>query len=534
MDEKRRVGIALGACAAMIGLLLGAPPATAADAHPDPRPVVRTEAGAVRGAAAEGVRTFRGIPYAAPPVGEQRWRSPRPARPWKGVRDASEPGPACAQVPGELPEGSKSEDCLYLDVTAPADASRGTPKPVIVWIHGGGFFMGRGSSYHAQRLATRGDVVVVTINYRLGIFGFFGHPDLPGSGTFGLQDQQAALAWVRRNIAAFGGDARNVTVAGQSAGAMSTCAHLTSPFSTGLFDKAVMQSGSCDFEWLDNFDYRGQQASSIYVPRSAVEENGRRVARELGCATEAPVECLRAKPVDELLAQHQAFIQPAYGTPMLPFEPSTAARWGGFSRVPVLSGTTRNETTSWAAVYDNGQPMSDRTYREVLAETFGADADEVRARYPRSAYDTAAEAWAAITTDREWSCTQYATNRSLARHMPVFHYEFADPNPPAVGPTPPGIDLGSPHASDLWSLFDLMGHRPDFTPEQQRLSEQIIDYWTNFARTGDPQGQGLPAWPRFRATAKEPYVQSLAPGENGIGRTEFVTENHCRFWEELG
>ena len=169
------------------------------------------------------------------------------------------------QANPEAPDGSTNEDCLYLNVTAPAKPSS-KPRAVVVWIPGGGFFSGAGSNYEASKFATRGDVVVVTVNYRLGIFGFFGYPGLPGSGTYGIQDQQAALRWVQRNARAFGGDPRNVTVAGESAGGMSVCAQLTSPTSTGLFAKAIMQSGSCAFNWADNSQYPGQAADSPWVP----------------------------------------------------------------------------------------------------------------------------------------------------------------------------------------------------------------------------------------------------------------------------
>ncbi len=498
------------------GVVFAAPvgSATAVDG-----PVVATAAGAVRGQEVGNSQVFQGVPYAAPPVGQARWRTPRPAGRWSGVRDATRSGPACAQLPGELPEGSTSEDCLYLNVTAPAGAKR---RPVVVWVHGGGFFMGAGANYDARRLAERGDVVVVTLNYRLGVFGFFGMPGLEGAGTFGLADQQAALRWVRTNIGAFGGDPRNVTVAGQSAGAMSVCAQLTSPRAAGLFDKAVLQSGSCATEWLDNFEYRGERAATMFQPLSSVTEHGQQVAADLGCAD---VACLRNLPATDLMAVHQAFIQPAYDTPVLPRYPGEAVRDGRFHRVPVLSGTTHDEATPWIAAYDNGAPMSKQTFDEVLTDTFGASADEVRAEYPSG---SAARTWAAIVTDRMWACPQYTTSRGLAARTRVHQYEFADPSPPPLTPAPPTMPLGAQHASDLWSFFDLGGHRPPFSPAQQRLSTQMIDYWAAFARTGDPARADGPDWPRL--TAHRPHVQSLAPDD--ITGVDFATEHHCAFWAD--
>jgi para-nitrobenzyl esterase len=507
--RRRWLALLLGAAAGAV--LVSAGPATAAG-----DPVVRTGYGALRGQTQGNTRVFHGIPYAAPPVGNLRWREPRPAAPWSGVRDATRPGPACAQLPGELPDGSTNEDCLYLDVTAPAGAGR---RPVVVWVHGGGFFMGAGANYDARRFAERGDVVVVTINYRLGVFGFFGMPGLAGSGTFGLADQQAALRWVRANIGAFGGDPHNVTLAGQSAGAMSVCAQLTSPAAAGLFDKAVTQSGSCATGWLDNFEYRGETAATIFQPLPAVTERGREIAAGLGCAD---VACLRRLPAADLMDVQQAFIQPAYGTPVLPGYPGDAVRAGRFHRVPVLSGTTHDEARPWIAAYDQGAPMSQQTFDQVLGETFGSRAAAVRAEYPVDAYGSAALTWAAIVTDRMWACPQYTTSRGLSARTEVHQYEFADPAPPPLSPAPPTMPLGAQHASDLWSFFDLGGYPPRFTPGQQRLSDQMIDYWSSFAATGDPGRD----WPRF--SARRPYVQSLAPDD--VHGVDLAAEHHCGFW----
>lgn len=520
----------LGPVLAALGLSLGTC-SVAGAATGDP--VVRTEGGPVRGTVHEKVRVFQGVPYAAPPVGPLRWQNPKPAAHWSGVRDGTHPGPPCAQEAIEVPGGSKSEDCLYLNVTTPRERPA-KPKPVVVWVHGGGFYQGTGSNYDARRLAAHGDVVVVTINYRLGVFGFFGHPGLPGSGTFGLADQQAALAWVGRNAAAFGGDPRNVTVAGQSAGAISACAQLSSPGAGGLFAKAVLQSGSCALSWAANFDYRGQPADSIFVPLPRLEAHGRQTATELGCtgSDDAVLSCLRGLPVDAVLPKLGKFIQPAYGTPLLPEEPASAVRNGRINRVPVLSGNTRDEMTQSTSFYDKGEPMSEATYRAVLPDTFGARQAEVEAEYPRSAYDSAALAWAALTTDRKWACTQYRTSRGLSRYVPVYQYEFADPAAPLLSPPPPKMPMGAQHASELWSLFDLHGRAADFTPEQQRLAEQMISYWAGFAATGVPDTGGGPAWPRFDSGAKPPpYVQALAPG--AIRPVDLAEQDHCRFWTEL-
>ncbi|TDD75408.1 carboxylesterase family protein [Actinomadura darangshiensis] len=503
--------------------------------------VVWTEDGAVRGKPDGNVRVFQGIPYAAPPVGKLRWTDPQPPEPWKNVRDATRPGPACPQNPGEIPSGSKNEDCLNLNVTAPSGAPA-KPKPVVVWVHGGGYYMGAGSNYGAQRMAAKGDVVVVTVNYRLGVFGFFGHPGLKGSGTYGLKDQQAALSWVQRNIARFGGDPGNVTLAGQSAGGLSGCAQLTSPGAKGLFHKVIMQSGSCSVGWLRNFDYRGQTPEKIFQPVATVRQRGRRTAAELGCTggDAAVIACMRGLPVDKLLPVLERDMHPAYGNAVLPVRPSDAVRTGRFHRVPVLSGHTRDESTQSTAVYDDAgagqrKPMTEQTFDTVMAETFGKDEAAVRAEYPRSSYDSAALAWSAIVTDRKWASAQYDMARDLSRRVPVYQYLFADPNPPALSPAPPKMPMGAQHASELWYLFDLGGMPPALDPEQQRLAEQMIGYWTAFAASGDPGKAGGPRWPRFRTAGnRTPYVQALAPGSGGIRPVDTAAEHHLGFWAALG
>ncbi|WP_242579099.1 carboxylesterase/lipase family protein [Amycolatopsis sp. 195334CR] len=493
---------------------------TPAVAAGDPA-VVRTDAGAVRGTVTEQVRTFQGVPYAAPPVGGLRWRAPQPVRPWTGVRDATAPGSVCPQDKNpEAPGGSTNEDCLYLNVTTPTGGAK--HKPVVVWTPGGGFFMGAGSNYGAQRMAERGDAVVVTINYRLGIFGFYGQHGLPGSGTFGLQDQQAALRWVQRNIRAFGGDPGNVTMAGESAGGMSTCAQLTSPLSAGLFHRAIMQSGSCDFNWADASQYPSQKAGSYWVPEETIQADGDAMAAELGCAS---VDCLRARPAAELMGQFTRFTSSATGTPVLPTDPGQALRDGRFHRVPVISGNNHDEARSYLIAFDGGK-IDAAKYRELLVAMAGPEqAARIAAEYPLSAYESPAHAWAAVTTDRIWSCTQLSTSRKLAREVPVYAYEFADRHSPLAELTPGPIPLGAAHTMELPYLFALGGYEFPLRPDQQRLADQMVDYWTAFARSGDPNGAGRPQWTPGRAL-------SLAPsGQGGIRPVDLAAEHHCGFWQ---
>ncbi|MDH6578009.1 carboxylesterase family protein [Kitasatospora sp. MAP5-34] len=356
-------------------LMALASPAVPAAQAADQGVVVATNSGLVRGTAQHDYRSFQGIPYAAPPVGELRWRDPQPVTPWPGVREATAPGNPCPQGPPAHLSGN--EDCLYLDVTAPARAER---RPVVVWLHGGGFVSGSGSDYDPHRMVVTGGVVVVTINYRLGVFGNFGYSGLAGSGDFGLADQQAALRWVRRNAAAFGGDPRNVTLAGQSAGGMSVCSQLTSPSAAGLFDKALIQSGSCLINYPKNLFWPGMPAGSPWTGRAATEATGRQLAAQVGCDT---LDCLRQKSATDLSAPKLPFDKPAYDTPLLPLEPATALREGRYQRVPVLEGGNLDEHRGWAAVLNAQEPITPQRYRQLLADSFGDQADLVAAAPPR-------------------------------------------------------------------------------------------------------------------------------------------------------
>ncbi|GAA0601743.1 carboxylesterase family protein [Kribbella sandramycini] len=490
-----------------------------------PRPdVVQTDAGQVQAKTVGQARVYDGIPYAAPPVGHLRWQAPQPVRPWDGVRASKLGNPWPQQPNSEVPKGSSDEDCLYLNVTTPA-AQSAKPRAVFVWFPGGGFFEGAGNSYEASKLASRGDVVVVTVNYRLGIYGFFGYPGLPGSGTFGLQDQQAALRWVQRNARAFGGDPRNVTIAGESAGGMSVCAQLTAPASAGLFSKAVMQSGSCAFDWPANSQYPGQAADSFWHPVRQVETDGKEWAAakrpELACKPgQSTLDCLRATKSDVLLAETKQFTQSGYGGAVLPLSPAKALRAGLFHRVPMISGNNQNEATPWLAAFGEI-----KDYPKLVTDMVGAkQAAKVLREYPLDRYESPAAAWAAVTTDRIWSCTQVASSRQAARKVPVYAYEFADQHSPLSQP-----GQGAAHAVELPYLFRLGGLDFPLTATQQRLSDQMIDYWTAFARTGDPNGPGRPQW-----LPSAPKGLSLAPtDQTGIRPVDLSQEHHCDFWTGL-
>ena len=502
--------------------------------------LVRTDAGWVRGEASEGHVTFSGIPYAAPPVGERRWAPPAAAAPWRGVRDATAPGATCPQgsYGPDGPVVSGAEDCLYLNVTAPRSGGRhGGRRPVIVWLHGGGFRSGAGSEYDGARLATAGDVVVVTVNSRLGALGYLSSPALDAeghtSGNYGLEDQAAALRWVRRNAAGFGGDPGNVTLAGESSGGRSVCAHLASPASAGLFHRAIIQSGPC----VD------------LVTKPVADERGARVADELGCGTTGTsgagaadvAACLRERPVADLLRTLPGVgapvndeyadepWQPVIGTPTLPHQPLDAIAAGSSAGVPLLVGANRDEMRSFVG-FAFDEPLTADGYRAQVTEAFGADAEAVLARYPVEAYPSPTLALATVLGD--WgggvgSCPVLEGAEVVSAHADTFAYELLEDSGLVID----GFPLGAYHGWDLPFLFDVSipgSQYPELTPAQRRLSAAMVDHWARFARTGDPNRPGRPVWPEFGRTGT---VLGLAA--DAVAPTPFATTHRCDFWATI-
>ncbi|MCV7383367.1 carboxylesterase/lipase family protein [Mycolicibacter longobardus] len=498
--------------------------------------VVRTGSGLLKGTVALDHRLFQGIPYAAPPIGPLRWQPPAPMPAWPGVRDAAEPGPWCIQ-PDTADVDPISEDCLTLNVWTPT-GSAAEPLPVMVWIHGGSFMRGAGDIYHAQRLAVRGRIIVVTINYRLGALGFLADPALGEAGNYGLADQQAALRWVRDNIGEFGGDPAKVTIAGESAGAMSVCDHLVAPDSAGLFRAAIIQSGPCQSQV--------ELAEAQRISRDYTESMG---CAQRGTAGQDPDEeiasCLRALPPDRLTKPlwyarfgSDQLSGPAIGTPLLPKDPVREFRESGDSaagvtaRRPVLLGINRDEFTMFVALryLRVGREITAAEYPEELFDTFGPDVSAAVAdHYPPSRFDGSVSlAYAAAVTDDIFACVADRMARGLAGSAPVFGYEFDDPNAPAPDlydqvPFP----IGATHSLEMRYLFDI-GGAPPLNPVQRRLSDQMVEYWTGFVVTGAPVGVGQPDWPAI-GTGSDRRWMSLRPDGNRV-INDYATEHRCDFW----
>ena len=513
------IATALIAVAALAGCSLGQ---SATIDIPDDPGVVQTESGAVRGLVSADHRLFAGIPYAAPPVGPLRWHPPAPVAGWTGFRDATRPGARCVQdVSNDVDQRETSEDCLTLNVWTPPPS--GEKRPVMVWIHGGSFINGSGDIYDSRWLAGRGDVLVVTINYRLGTLGFLAHPALGPAGdvgNYGLADQQAALRWVRDNIAAFGGDPDKVTIAGESAGGMSVCDHLVAPASAKLFSAAIVQSGPCQAQY----------------DLPAAERASEQYAAEVGCGDKATAAaCLRALPPERLQRPvlygrigSERLSGPVTGTKTLPVDPMTGAAQGRAAEVPVMIGTTADEFTLFAAVqYIRGRAFGANEYLGLLSEAYGPNAGVVAQQYPPEQFGGSVPlAYSAAVTDGTFACVADRLAASLSGAEPVYFSEFDDPGAPAPEPLRAApFPVGAGHSLELRYLFDV-GGAPPLNPDQQRLSDEMIGYWVEFIATGSP-GSG---WPSLDGSDGE--RMSLQPGGNRV-ISDFGQIHKCAFWSGM-
>ncbi|MEV8531426.1 carboxylesterase family protein [Streptomyces sp. NPDC051211] len=523
---RPRVGVArlLALTALLATTLLGTAPAAGAHGS-EPRPAVRTTQGTLIGRTHDRAQEFLGVPYAAPPVGALRFRPPQKPAAWSGPRDASVAAPACLQFSpyGLRDPEAVSEDCLYLDVYRPRTAHPGARLPVILWIHGGAYSQGTGTQFGGRTMAGLTGSVVVGINYRLGQLGYLALPEVTGaqaprSGSFGLMDQIAALKWTRENIAGFGGDPGNITLAGQSAGSGSVCAMLASPQAGGMFTRAVLQSGPCTL---------------LRAPdRARAEEQARAYAAQLGCTDPLrAADCLRgARGADLVNAARTLPVQgPAYGDGLLPLEPVAAIASGAWNKVPVLIGSTRSEARFFVALT---QPrLTAQEYTEQIRASYGPAAEEVLARYPVDGFPSPYLALSAVLTDSTFACHTYWTARLFAPHAPTYAYEFDDPNSPTLyGAQVPGLDQSNGHSAELAYLYEFtMGDRP-LTAPQLALGNRMKRYWGAFARAGNPGVPGQTPWPATGA----PYTSLTLGPEALTPSTGFAADHQCGFWETSG
>jgi para-nitrobenzyl esterase len=505
------------------------------------QPVVETRSGRIQGLAEPGLHVFRGIPFAAPPVGALRFRPPQPAAPWAGVRDATRVAPPAPQAPspvmrmlGGAGELGWSEDCLTLDVWTPA-ADRGR-RPVLVWIHGGAFTTGSGGFpiYDGSALARRGDVVVVTINYRLGALGFLALPAFEREegnvvGNFGLLDQVRALEWVRDDVAAFGGDPGNVTVFGESAGAMSLGALLGAPGARGLFRAAILQSGAAHNV---SDPGQGERVAAAFAKELGVDPGDLRRLRE---APAAAVLEAQVRAVNALWGQVRGLaFQPVQDGRTLPRPPLDVVREGGARGVDVLLGTNLDEYKLYRPTDPKVETLDDAALLRRLARVVpGGEpvAERAIATYRlrrQGAAASATELWFAIETDRIFRVPAQRLADAQALHSPrTFAYLFGWASPALGG------SLGSCHALELpfvFGTFGLPGLRAFVGDGEEvaRLSQRVQDAWLAFARSGDPGHRGLGRWPAHDPERRPVQV---------LGRECRVQEQgddpELRFWEGI-
>lgn len=498
--KLRRFGV-ICALAGLLALFAGS-----ASAGAIRMPPVAVDSGALEGVRDGDLTVYKGVPFAAAPVGDLRWRPPQPVRPWKGIRKTDTFAPACMQkgvsMPGEAPP-IVNEDCLYLNIWEPA-GGRGQTLPVLVWIHGGGYTNGSASMplYWGDELARKG-IIVVSIAYRLGPFGFLAYGPLAQesvphtTGNYGLMDQIAALQWVQRNIAAFGGDPKRITIAGQSAGGISVSMLMASPLARALFQGAIAESGGL-FEPI--------QLAPPYLLANA-EREGQQYATSLGVTSLA---ALRALPAAALLTgDANAVSHPIIDSYVLPVPPYGVFASGRENDVPVLIGSNAEE----ARALMDPKAVTPTTFSAALSGNLGAPLpliNSIAGAYPHDTAVQAQESAIDLETDLRfgWDMWTWAVLQAHTGRSPVYYYEFKQSPPFPRGSVYAG--WGASHFAELWYVFDHLQQYPwRWTPADHRLADEMSSYWANFVKSGNPNGAGLPHWPTYKGTDGDVlYLQS--------------------------
>ena len=472
---------------------------------------VKVTGGEVQGVVTEGISIFKGIPFAAPPVGDLRWKAPAPVQAWTGIKKADAFGPACMQASGGMGNTAPvSEDCLYLNVWTPAKKP-GEKIPVIVWIYGGGFSGGSTSTpmYDGMGFAKKG-VVLVSVAYRVGPFGFFAHPELSresgkGSGDYGLEDMIAGLKWVKENIARFGGDPSKVTIFGHSAGGMAVSILTASPATKGLFHRAISMSGG-SFAPLQTSNQNGTGMGLGISSLKMAESIGEEFLKKSGAADIKAARALSAEEIQKNLAGGMGGIgrfKPVADGYIVPNDLYSLYQAGRFNDTPILVGNTSDE----AASFGGRGNVSAAQFEKQIRSQYGPHADAILSVYPHSTDAEAAKASRGIMSESTftWNTWIWARLQSQKGKGKAFEYFFD------YHPTSP--DGGSGHGSDVSYAFQTLGGGRGGAPkpEDLKLSDIISSYWVNFAKSGDPNGPGIPMWPAFAENDQKVMVFDAAP-----------------------
>jgi para-nitrobenzyl esterase len=520
----------------------------AADQNQDSRQgglVVQTAEGPVSGLVNNGVHEFKGIPYAAPPIGELRWRPPQPVAHWQEPLDATAYANTCPQVTefgAFAGPSSITEDCLYLNVFSTGNS--GKKKPVIVWIHGGGNIDGESNDFDGSELATGGpngeETVVVTINYRLGLFGFISNPALNSEGhpwgNYGILDQQAALRWVQRNIRAFGGDPTNVTLGGQSAGARDTTANLLSPLAAGLFQRAILESYP-EISWVT--------AETMLAVGVAFGEAGGCPGANAAAATAACLRQLSAARILQLQGTPNASSPLAAqvglfpdGT-IVPVQPGAGWTTGQFNHMPIMTGLVRDEANFGIGIteYFSGPPQVPMTEAQYLASVSSA----TLAQYPLANYGNNPQlAYDRATTD-PIACTTLRILQFIGPQVPTYGYEFTYQSAPYYFPEMPGFQPLAAHTIDIQFLFpsyhggnlgvnldQVSGQPRELNAQETQLSDELVAAWTKFAKYGNPNGAGNSPWSQFTANSQTLLAENIP--SSPYSAAQFYTDHKCDYW----
>lgn len=504
--------------------------------------LVQTQDGPVCGVTDGDVTSYLGIPYAAPPVGPLRWRPPQPATPWTSTLQATTPVAKCPSPgfpPGTPPAAGTTEDCLQLKVQIPAGAKPGDKLPVMYELHGGGF-LGEARTDDGQNLVRSGKVVYVYVGYRLGVLGFLADKALGAhSGDYGLEDQQAGLRWVQQNIAAFGGNPRNVTIFGESAGGASTCDQVASPTAKGLFEHAISVSGFYNYQ--NNIVWSKADCKSTYFTEAQAQRVGAQYAKQVGCGNAADVAaCLRAVPVTELVEAGGQFTEPTAGGTIGPIingttltmSPAKAFATGQVNHVDLISDVARDEFNG--GVYTNTPGLhavvatTAAQYRKLVHEQFGRLSATVEKLYPLSQFQSPFTAYRTVMADSASVCPLLQTNKALSKYIPVYVDIDEDTDNPA------GENLTLPLGAQHSETNGLV-HYPtsQLDPNQAALQTQVLAEWTHFARTGNPSAPHTRAWPRYSAAQHPVMLLQPADASYVAPAASVAAQHNCGFWDQV-